>query len=131
MGRKYSNNIEALLDLNAKRIDAVVIDEIVGRYYIAKKQDEHRILEENLGDESYAVGIRKEDVSLFILRGAITTFNLYIVTAMLCVPLGILLAVFKISRYSFLSKVIGIYTWIFRGTLLLLQLFFSIKKYIF
>lgn len=64
------------------------------------------------------------DVTGFILRGAITTFNLYIVTAMLCVPLGILLAVFKISRYSFLSKVIGIYTWIFRGTPLLLQLFF-------
>ncbi|KPU26798.1 amino acid ABC transporter substrate-binding protein [Caloranaerobacter sp. TR13] len=61
--RKYSNNIEALLDLKAKRIDAVVIDEIVGRYYIAKKQNEYRVLEENLGDESYAVGIRKEDVS--------------------------------------------------------------------
>ncbi|WP_069650774.1 amino acid ABC transporter permease [Caloranaerobacter ferrireducens] len=64
------------------------------------------------------------DVTRFILRGAITTFNLYIVTAMLCVPLGILLAVFKISRYSILSKVIGLYTWIFRGTPLLLQLFF-------
>ncbi|SHH56314.1 amino acid ABC transporter substrate-binding protein, PAAT family [Caloranaerobacter azorensis DSM 13643] len=61
--RKYSNNTEALLDLKAKRIDAVVIDEIVGRYYIAKRQDEYRILEENIGDESYAVGIKKEDVS--------------------------------------------------------------------
>ncbi|KPU26799.1 ABC transporter permease [Caloranaerobacter sp. TR13] len=64
------------------------------------------------------------DVTRFILRGAITTFNLYIVTAILCVPLGILLAVFKISRYNIISKVIGLYTWIFRGTPLLLQLFF-------
>ncbi|WP_427340496.1 amino acid ABC transporter permease [Caloranaerobacter sp. DY30410] len=64
------------------------------------------------------------DVTGFILRGAITTFKLYIVTATLCVPLGILLAVFKISKYNIVSKVIGIYTWIFRGTPLLLQLFF-------
>ncbi len=61
--RKYSNNMEALLDLKAGRIDAVVIDEIVGRYYISKKEGEYRVLEENLGDESYAVGLRKEDVS--------------------------------------------------------------------
>lgn len=64
------------------------------------------------------------DVTGFILKGAITTFKLYIVTAVLCVPLGILLAVFKISKYNILSKIVGIYTWIFRGTPLLLQLFF-------
>ena len=31
--KKYSNNTEALLDLNADRIDAVIVDEVVGRYY--------------------------------------------------------------------------------------------------
>lgn len=61
--RKYSNNTEALLDLKAKRIDAVVIDEIVGRYYIAKKPGQYLVISENLGDEDYAVGIRKEDIS--------------------------------------------------------------------
>lgn len=61
--RKYSNNTEALLDLKAKRIDAVVIDEIVGRYYIAKKPGQYLVISENFGDEDYAVGVRKEDIS--------------------------------------------------------------------
>lgn len=60
--RKYSNNTEALLDLKSKRIDAVVIDEIMGRYYIAKKPGKYLVLTENLGDEDYAVGLRKEDI---------------------------------------------------------------------
>ncbi len=59
--RKYSNNTEALLDLEAGRIDAVVVDEIVGRYYIAKKLGIYNVLEENLGHEEYGVGMRKSD----------------------------------------------------------------------
>lgn len=35
--KKYSKNTEALMNLEAKRIDAVVVDEVVGRYYISKK----------------------------------------------------------------------------------------------
>ncbi len=59
--RKYSNNVEALLDLKAGRLNAVIIDEIVGRYYTAKKKDDYRVLDEYLAKESYAVGLRKED----------------------------------------------------------------------
>ncbi len=59
--RKYSNNTEALLDLASGRIDAVVVDEIVGRYYIAKKPGEYHVLEQNLGQEEYGVGMRKAD----------------------------------------------------------------------
>jgi len=59
--RKYSNNTEALMDLAAGRIDAVVVDEIVGRYYIAKKPDMYVVLSENLGQEEYGVGMRKLD----------------------------------------------------------------------
>ncbi|MDF2880576.1 MAG: polar amino acid uptake transporter, family, amino acid-binding protein [Clostridiaceae bacterium] len=61
--RKYSNNTEALMDLAAGRIDAVVIDEIVGRYYIQKKPNTYKILNDNFGKESYGVGIRKSDTS--------------------------------------------------------------------
>ncbi|WP_034601422.1 amino acid ABC transporter substrate-binding protein [Clostridiisalibacter paucivorans] len=61
--RKYSNNVEALLDLKAGRLEAVIVDEIVGRYYTAKKQDEYKILEDYLAEESYAVGVREEDDS--------------------------------------------------------------------
>ncbi len=59
--RKYSNNVEALLDLKAGRVDAVIVDEVVGRYYITKKAAYYRVLDEYLAEESYAVGLRKED----------------------------------------------------------------------
>ncbi len=62
--KKYSNNVEALLDLAAGRTDAVVVDEIVGRYYIAKKPGIYAVLSEDFGAETYGVGIRKSDVEL-------------------------------------------------------------------
>ncbi|MTI67528.1 MAG: amino acid ABC transporter permease [Firmicutes bacterium] len=60
----------------------------------------------------------------FILQGTLTTIKLYTITAILCIPLGILLALLKSSKSSILKNLVGIYTWIFRGTPLLLQLFF-------
>ena len=62
--KKYSNNTEALLDLKAERIDAVIVDEVVGRYYSSKKPGDYKVLDENLGLEDYGVGIRKTDTSL-------------------------------------------------------------------
>jgi len=62
--KKYSNNTEALLDLNAGRIDAVIVDEVVGRYYASKKPGVYKVLDENLGVEDYGVGLRKTDTSL-------------------------------------------------------------------
>jgi polar amino acid transport system substrate-binding protein len=62
--KKYSNNTEALLDLNADRIDAVVLDEVVGRYYVNKKPGDYKVLGEDLGLENYGVGMRKTDTSL-------------------------------------------------------------------
>ena len=62
--KKYSNNTEALLDLNAGRIDAIIVDEVVGRYYASKKPGDYKVLSENLGVEDYGVGIRKTDTSL-------------------------------------------------------------------
>jgi polar amino acid transport system substrate-binding protein len=59
--RKFSDNTEALLDLKNGGIDAVVVDEVVGRYYISKKPGEYKVLEDNLGSEEYGVGVRKGD----------------------------------------------------------------------
>lgn len=59
--KKYNNNTEALMDLAAGRIDAVVIDEVVGRYYVQKKPGVYKILSENFGSEQYGVGLRKND----------------------------------------------------------------------
>ncbi len=60
-----------------------------------------------------------------ILRGVSITFQLYLVTAIFSVFLGILGALGKSSNLTFLKKAIGVYTWVFRGTPLLLQLFFA------
>ncbi len=59
--KKYSNNTEALMDLAAGRVDAVIVDEVVGRYYIEKREGVYKVLEDNFGEESYGVGLRKED----------------------------------------------------------------------
>lgn len=60
---EYGSNDEALLDLSTGRLDAVVVDEIVGRYYITKKPDVYRVLDEHFGEELYGVGLRKGDKS--------------------------------------------------------------------
>jgi polar amino acid transport system substrate-binding protein len=59
--KKYSNNIEALMDLAAGRSSAVVLDEIVGRYYIAKRPGIYTVLSDNFGSEEYGIGFRKAD----------------------------------------------------------------------
>ncbi|HCF69988.1 MAG TPA: amino acid ABC transporter substrate-binding protein [Syntrophomonas sp.] len=58
---QFDNNVDALTDLASGRIDAVVVDEVVGRYYIAKKANQYKILEDNFGSEDYGVGLRKND----------------------------------------------------------------------
>jgi polar amino acid transport system substrate-binding protein len=61
----FETNNEALMDLEAKRIDAVVADEILARYYINQKgEGKYKILNDDFGDESYGVGIRKGDEEL-------------------------------------------------------------------
>lgn len=58
----FEDNNQALMDLEAGRLDAVVADEILLRYYITLKGEEKfSILEENFGDEQYGVGMRKGD----------------------------------------------------------------------
>ncbi len=59
--KKYANNVDALLDLKAGRIQGVVVDEVVGRYYMVKNGGSYRVLDETLGGESYGVGFRKDD----------------------------------------------------------------------
>lgn len=61
--KKYADNVTALMDLKAGRIEAVIVDEVVGRYY-AQKSGNYKILEEHFGTEDYGVGIRKEDKEL-------------------------------------------------------------------
>jgi len=65
------------------------------------------------------------NVTGFLLKGCIITLQLYAVTIVFSIPLGIICALAKISRYKFLKTFLEFYTWLFRGTPLLLQLFFT------
>ncbi len=60
-----------------------------------------------------------------LLKGCVMTLKLYAFTLVLSIPLGVILAIIKVSKIRPLRWLVGVYTWIFRGTPLLLQLFFT------
>ena len=61
---EYSDNVLALSDLKAGRLDAVVIDEVVINYYMAKEKDAFKVLDESLAPEEYGVGVKKGNEEL-------------------------------------------------------------------
>ncbi len=64
----FDTNHEAIMDLEAGRVDAVVGDEVLVRYYVKQKNPEdYKILEEDFGEEEYGIGLRKEDKKLLKL----------------------------------------------------------------
>lgn len=62
--KTFGDNVTALMDLSTGRLDAVVVDEVVGRYYVAKKPADYAVLEQHFGTEEYGVGVRPEDTEL-------------------------------------------------------------------
>ncbi|NMD40749.1 MAG: amino acid ABC transporter substrate-binding protein [Deltaproteobacteria bacterium] len=62
--KKYDKNPDAFMDLKIGRIDALAVDELVGRYYLSQKPGEYSVLKEELLSEPIGIGIRKEDVAL-------------------------------------------------------------------
>jgi len=62
--KKYDKNTDAFMDLKIGRIDALAVDELVGRYYLSQKPGEYSVLSESLLSEPIGVGLRKEDISL-------------------------------------------------------------------
>lgn len=62
--KTFGDNVTALMDLTTGRLEAVVVDEVVGRYYVAKKPDAYAVLGDNFGTEEYGVGLRKDDTEL-------------------------------------------------------------------
>ena len=64
------------------------------------------------------------NISLFILQGAVISIKVYLVTIVFAIPLGMICAMGKLSKIPPLRWLLEVYTWLFRGTPLLLQLFF-------
>ncbi len=62
--KTFGDNVTALMDLTTGRLEAVVVDEVVGRYYVAKKPGDYAVLDDNFGTEEYGVGLRKDDTDL-------------------------------------------------------------------
>ncbi|MDO5713417.1 MAG: amino acid ABC transporter substrate-binding protein [Tissierellia bacterium] len=62
---EFPTNIECFKDVEAKRSDAIVVDEVLARDYM-KKNDEQKfkVLDEDFGEEVFAVGMRKSDKAL-------------------------------------------------------------------
>ena len=61
---------------------------------------------------------------LFLLEGLWMSVKLWALTLIFAVPLAMLMAVGKVSGGRVLKKFLGFHTWFWRGTPLMLQLFF-------
>lgn len=62
--KRYDKNTSAFMDLKIGRIDALAVDELVGRYYLSQKPGEFVVLKEAMLSEPIGIGLRKEDVAL-------------------------------------------------------------------
>ena len=62
---EYATNTECFKDIEAKRCDAIVVDEVLARYYMKQNGEEnYKVLDDNFGEEKFAVGMRKDDAAL-------------------------------------------------------------------
>jgi polar amino acid transport system substrate-binding protein len=61
---KYTTITEAILDLKAGGIDAIVADEIFARYAVSKETNQYVVASEVFNSENYGIGFRLEDVAL-------------------------------------------------------------------
>lgn len=62
---EYATFNEVFNDLESGRTEAIIVDEVLARYYMNNKGgDAYKVLEENLGPEEFGVGVRKDDTEL-------------------------------------------------------------------
>ena len=59
-----------------------------------------------------------------LLQGSAVTIQVFLITLVLAVPLGLGLALLRISRFGVLSGLVNGYIWLMRGTPLMLQMLF-------
>ena len=59
-----------------------------------------------------------------LLEGTGVTLQVFIITFVLAVPLGLLLALLRVSRFAVVSALVNGYIWLMRGTPLMLQMLF-------
>lgn len=62
--KKYGDFVNAFMDLEVGRIDGVLVDSVVGRYYMQKKPNSYKVIDDKMGAEKYGIGMRQEDTAL-------------------------------------------------------------------
>ena len=61
---EYATYDEAILDMEAGRIDCIVVDEVLGQYKNAQRTTKMTVCSFNFGDDFYAIGCRKGETDL-------------------------------------------------------------------
>jgi polar amino acid transport system substrate-binding protein len=62
--KEYKSYDDAITDMQAGRMDCVVIDEVLGNYKNTKMKNALKECKYNFGDDFYAIGFRKDDKEL-------------------------------------------------------------------
>lgn len=62
--KEYKSYDDAITDMQAGRMDCVVIDEVLGNYKNTKMNNALKECKYNFGDDFYAIGFRKDDTEL-------------------------------------------------------------------
>ena len=59
---QFDTNTDAFMDVEAGRSDAIVVDEVLARYYIKLRgAEQYKVLADDFGSEEYGIGVRKAD----------------------------------------------------------------------
>ncbi|MCM3127866.1 amino acid ABC transporter substrate-binding protein [Paenibacillus provencensis] len=61
---EFPDNVLALSDLKSGRLDAVIIDEVVAKYYMSLEEGTYKLLDESLAPEEYGIGVKKGSEAL-------------------------------------------------------------------
>lgn len=61
---EYPDNVAAFKDMEIGRIDAVVVDAVVARYYITENDMDFVVMDEALAPELYGIGFKKDNEAL-------------------------------------------------------------------
>lgn len=64
------------------------------------------------------------DILSPLLQGSLVTLQVFALTLLLAVPLGLGLALLRLSRRAWLGRLVSGYVWLMRGTPLMLQMLF-------
>jgi polar amino acid transport system substrate-binding protein len=61
---EYATYDEVILDMQAGRIQAMIVDEVLGQYKNANLDTKMNVASVDFGDDMYCIGFRKEDTAL-------------------------------------------------------------------